>query len=130
MKGKKILKLLFFSVMFAAALALPMGAEAAESEWKYDFPPEAATVSIRLDGKQVLLGEAAIIDNVTYVPLRSMSELLGADSIEWDAVRLIATVRKGSTVIRVGENAYYIEAAGRYFYSITTAATNRESPVV
>lgn len=112
--------------VFSACTLLPVGAsakgeeeiitEVISSDWLYDFPENAADVSIELDGKRVLVGEAAIIDDVTYVPLRSFSELLGADSIEWDARRSIATVKKDSTVVSVGESAYYIEAAGRYFY--------------
>ena len=82
----------------------------------YNFPPGAASVRITLDGKEVLTSQAAIINSVTYVPLRSFSELAGADSVEWNARTKTATVKKGSTVITVTEGAYYIVASGRYFY--------------
>jgi N-acetylmuramoyl-L-alanine amidase len=85
--------------------------------FKYNFPPSAAEVSIEVDGKRVLEGEAAILDSVTYVPLRSFSELFLADSITWDTRTQTATVKKGSTDVNVRSNIYYIEAEGRYFYS-------------
>ena len=107
-------------LMLIGALAvLPVGAaEASErSGWIYDFPTGAASVRISLDGKEVLIGEAAIIDDVTYVPLRSFAELLGADSIEWNPKTLVATIKKGNTVINVGDRLHFVEALGRYFYS-------------
>lgn len=85
--------------------------------WKYNFPPSAAHVSIEVDGVKVLEGEAAILDSVTYVPLRSFSELFSADDISWNQYTHTATVKKGSTDINIKSNMYYIEAEGRYFYS-------------
>lgn len=85
--------------------------------WKYDFPADAAAVNITLDGKAVLDGEAAILTSITYVPLRSFSELCGADSIKWDQSSRTATVKKGNTTIKITDGSYYIEASDRYFYS-------------
>ena len=84
---------------------------------KYNFPDGAADVSLTLDGAAVLSGEAAIINSVTYVPLRSVAELLGADSIEWNEKTQTATVISGSLTIKVKNHGNYIEAAGRYFYT-------------
>ena len=67
-------------ICLAALFSLPAFAE----ELKYDFPEGAAEVNIELDGRRILDGEAAIIDSVTYVPLRSFSELCGAEDIGWD----------------------------------------------
>ncbi len=96
--------------------AMAVGASAA-TERKYAFPEGAADVNITLDGKTVLDGEAAIINSVTYVPLRSAAELIGADSIGWNAKTGTATVKKGSTTLSVRNGGNYIEAAGRYFYT-------------
>ena len=112
-------------IMLAVMLfTLPVGAAEIESSdieqqsgWIYDFPPDAAGVNISLGDKRVLVGEAAILDNVTYVPLRSFAELFGADSIEWNSKTNVATIKKGNTVINVGDRLHYIEASGRYFYS-------------
>lgn len=114
-----MLSLLLIGSAFTTLPLSAMAAESADSEpasFKYDFPSDAAHVSLSLDGKQVLSGEAAIINDVTYVPLRSFSELLGADSIEWNSKTFTATVKKGNTTITIGDRLHYIEASGRYFY--------------
>ena len=90
---------------------------AQKSKFIYDFPENAASVSIELDGRQILDGEAAIINSVTYVPLRSFSELAGANSIEWDAKNRVATVKKSNTTVKISDRLQYVEASGRYFYS-------------
>ena len=83
----------------------------------YQFPANAASVNLTLDGQSILVGEAAIIDSVTYVPLRSFAELAGADSITWNASTKTATVKKGTMTMTVTDGAYYIVASGRYFYT-------------
>lgn len=103
----------------AAASALESMEQTRETAPKYDFPAGSASVIIELDGKIVLDGEAAIIDSVTYVPVRSASELFGAESISWNASTRIATVKKGNTTIKIGDRQSYIEASGRYFYFAT-----------
>jgi N-acetylmuramoyl-L-alanine amidase len=83
----------------------------------YQFPEHAAPVNLTLDGQAVLSGEAAIIDSVTYVPLRSFAELAGADAITWNASTQTATVKKGTMTLTVTDGASYIVASGRYFYT-------------
>ena len=89
----------------------------AATDRKYSFPEGAADVSVTLDGRDVLSGESAIINSVTYIPLRSAAELVGADSIEWNAKTETATVKKGNITLKVKNHGHYIEAAGRYFYT-------------
>ena len=91
-----------------------LGAWAAPSD---SFPPDAAPVRVTLDGKPILEGQAAILSSVTYVPLRAFSELVGANSVTWNAHTRTATVTKGSTVLHVTDSGYYVEAQGRYFYT-------------
>ena len=100
----------------AAVLAAGMTVSAAAASGGYQFPAEAAPVSVTLDSRRVLAGEAVILDSVTYVPLRSFAELINADSITWDAKSATATVKKGSTTVTVTNGSYYIVASGRYFY--------------
>lgn len=83
----------------------------------YQFPEHAAPVNLTFEGQAVLSGEAAIINSVTYVPLRSFAELAGADSITWNPSTKTATVKKGATTLTVTDGAYYIVASGRYFYT-------------
>ena len=104
-------------IVILTVLSLAAISASAATERKYNFPQGAADVTVELDGKRVLEGEAAIINSVTYVPLRSVSELLGADSIEWNEKTQTATVKKGELSVKVKNHGNIIEAAGRYFYT-------------
>ncbi len=94
------------------AFAVPAGAAS------YDFPSGSVPVSVTLDGKRVLEGESVIINSVTYVPVRSFSELMGADSITWNASTRTATVKKGGISIYLTSGALYVGANGRYFFTV------------
>ena len=83
----------------------------------YDFPEGSASVSVTLDGVEILKDRSAIINSTTYIPLRDASEIIGAESISWDAKTQTATVKKGKTVLKVKNKGNYLEAAGRYFYT-------------
>lgn len=83
----------------------------------YSFPEGSASVNITLDGSQILSDKSAIINSTTYIPLRDASEIIGAESISWDAKTQTATVKKGNTVLKVKNKGNYLEAAGRYFYT-------------
>ena len=112
-KGLRLLAMLLGLWMAIGSFGLLTGAKE-----RVTFPDGAASVHIEMDGKTVLEGEAAIIDSVTYVPLRKFSELLFADSITWDAKTATATVKKGDLTVSVTDGYYYIVAAGRYFYTV------------
>jgi N-acetylmuramoyl-L-alanine amidase len=111
-KGLRAIATMMAVLLFAASMAMTVSAAA-----PYDFPADAVPVRVTLDGKEVLAKETVIIRSTTYVPLRSFSELMGADSIEWNARTATATVKKGSTTISVANGYYYIVASGRYFYT-------------
>ena len=110
--GTRLLAVLMAVILLSAALATSVSASGG-----YDFPAGAVSVRMTLDGREVLKNEAVIINSVTYVPLRSFSELAGADSISWNARTATATVKKGATTISVADGYYYIVASGRYFYT-------------
>ena len=112
-KGTRALAALLAILLFSAVLTMTVSA--AEP---YDFPAGAVPVRVTLDGKEVLSEETVIIRSVTYVPLRSFSELVGADSISWNPRTATATVKKGATSISVADGYYYIVASGRYFYTV------------
>jgi len=69
----------------------------------YEFPQGAASVNVTLDGKKILDGEAAIINAVTYVPVRRFAEIVGADSVTWNASTRTATVKDGGTTVSIAE---------------------------
>lgn len=117
------LKILFrvCAVCFCICLcaAFVIYAEAAEPRDAYDFPDGSSSVSVYYGGRRILEEESAIIDSVTYVPLRAFSDTLGADSVSWNASARTATVKKGSVAVKITDGASYIEAAGRILYSPT-----------
>ena len=77
-----------------------------------------APVSVILDGQRILDGEAQIIGSTTYVPLRQFCNAVGWCNITWDAATRTASVNTGSLSIRAQQNALYISANGRYFYTV------------
>lgn len=95
---------------FAPAIA------AAERE-VYVFPEGSASVNVTLDGKAILEGKAAIINSVTYVPLRDFSVIMGAESVKWNEHTRTATVKSGAVTLYVTDGGYYISALDRYFYT-------------
>ena len=105
--------------VFLAAILLCVSSmlTSASAAGGYQFPEHATPVNVTLNGQAVLSGEAVIINSVTYVPLRSFSELAGADSISWNASTKTATVKKDSMTLTVTDGAYYVIASGRYFYT-------------
>ncbi len=112
---KRSIRVLAFVLCLGMAISTFSILAGAES---IPFPDGAASVHIQMDGKTVMEGSAAIIDSVTYVPLRKFAELCGADSITWNAKTSTATVKKGSVEIQVTDGYYYIVASGRYFYTV------------
>ena len=111
-KFKKIAAFLLVAVTLTSIIA--PAASAAE----FQFPQGSSPVNVTLDGRSVLQGEAAIINSITYVPVRSFSELMGADSISWNAKTQTATVTKNGISTYITNGALYIGANGRYFFTV------------
>ena len=115
---KKTVKriVVFFVSVCMLAITLAPAAAATQKE-VYVFPEGSASVNVTLDGKTILEGKAAIINSVTYVPLREFSELAGAESVKWNASTRTATVKYGNITLYVSDGGYYISALDRYFYT-------------
>lgn len=109
--------LAFFLCVAVLALSLfaavPAGADSPRA-----IPDGASPVSVTLDGRSVLQGEALLINSVTYVPVRAFSMLMGADSVSWSASNSTATVKKGALSIYLSSGALYVGANGRYFFTV------------
>ena len=103
-----------FCICFCAIFIVTV--EAAEAERKYDFPEGAASVSVYNNGRRILAEESAIIESVTYVPVRAFSEEMGAESVSWRASSKTAPVKKGGISIKIKDGAKYIDASGRILY--------------
>lgn len=116
---------IFFCICLCTLLVVAAEAKTVDQNekigGKYDFPDGAAPVSVYFEGRSILDGEAAIIDSVTYVPLRAFSEKMGADSVSWNEKSRVATVKKDGFSINVQNGVSYIEAAGRILYFPTGA---------
>ena len=82
------------------------------------LPRHGAPVSVLLDGARILDGEAQIIGSTTYVPLRKFCNAVGQCTVSWNAATNTATVKDGSLTITARQNALYITANGRYFYTV------------
>ena len=77
-----------------------------------------APVSVLYNGSPILVDEAQIIGSTTYVPLRKFCNAMGWCNVYWDGATSTATVRTGKLNISATQNALYISANGRYFYTV------------
>ncbi len=116
-KIRKALLPLLCLVVAVCSIGASIPAGAADTA-AYGLPLGASPIDVTFDGKRALEGEAMLIDSITYVPLRSFSELAGADSVAWNQNNRTATVKKGKLTVYVTDNALYINANGRYFFTV------------
>ena len=75
-------------------------------------------IPLHLEGKEIINGEALLIDSITYVPLRRLAETSKDCKISYNDKTKTATVTYGSTTISVTTGKRYISVNGRYFYGI------------
>ena len=82
------------------------------------FPAGSQTTSVYLDGKEILAGECALINSVTYVPLRKFCNLFDDCRITWNAATSTATVKTDDLTLYAQSGALYITANGHYYYTV------------
>lgn len=82
------------------------------------FPPGSSSVAIYMDGARVLEGRSALINSVTYVAIRDFAHLADAGEVSWNAYTRTAYLTKGSRQVSAADGNYYINADGRYFYTV------------
>ena len=105
----KLLSIL--SLLLVGLMMMPMGAFAAQKT-DYEQSP------LHLEGKEIISGEALLIDSITYVPLRRLSESAKNCTIKYDDRTKTATVKYDGLTITVTTGNRYISVNGRYFYGI------------
>lgn len=105
-------------IMITAMGALAIGASAA-GENRIKFPTNATNVTIYSGNARVLEGQAAIVDSVTYVGLRSFCDLFGEYDISWNDSTKTAQVKADGLSITVTRGDLYIYANGRCLYTVT-----------
>lgn len=75
-------------------------------------------VNVYINGKELKTqDEARILNDTTYVPLRAICELFGADNISWNEKTRTATIYARGIEIYITQGNTYIVANGRYFAS-------------
>ncbi len=117
MKGK-IRRISAFLLTVSLLLsAMAIGASAA-SDRTISFPKGSSPVDIYYEGEVVMSGRTALIDSVTYVPIRDFAELVGDCSVTWDAKTRTAVLTKGTKVITATDGDLYVYGDGRCFYTV------------
>lgn len=101
----------FFVLVIAGLMLMPTSAFAAQ---KTDYE----NIPLYLDGKEIINGEALLIDSITYVPLRRLAESSKDCKITYNENTKTATVTYGGTTISATTGKRYISVNGRYFYGI------------
>lgn len=73
-------------------------------------------ISVYINGEKLQTSDyPRLINDTTYVPLRAICELFGAESISWEQDTKTATIKARGTNIYITEGNDYIIANGRYF---------------
>jgi N-acetylmuramoyl-L-alanine amidase len=108
-KRTKLLSIV--SLLLIGLMMMPMSAFATQ---KTDYEQ----IPLSLEGKEIISGEALLIDSITYVPLRRLSESAKNCTIKYDDRTKTATIKYDGLTITVTTGKRYISVNGRYFYGI------------
>ena len=100
------------SLLLIALMIIPTMSAFATQKTGYEQIP------LSLEGKEIISGEALLIDSITYVPLRRLSESAKNCTITYDDKTKTATVKYEGLTITVTTGLRYISVNGRYFYGI------------
>lgn len=125
MKRRKQMKKLlaaFMSALMILGIFMSFSASA-ESAADSSYVPYALRsrerIPIYVDGSPVLEGSAYLIDGITYVPLRAFCDSFdGAFTVSWNGVSHTASATSGSLTLKAQQDAYYITANERCFYTV------------
>lgn len=99
------------ALLLLAFVLIPTNAFAAQERSHEEIP-------IHLDGKIIENSEALLIDSLTYVPLRKLSESYKDCKITYSDKTKTATVTFADKTVSVTTGKRYISVNGRYFYCI------------
>ncbi len=99
-------KILALFLAFASVFAFTAPIRRAEAAVSFDTP-----ICLRVNDIYLKMDtEPFLYKGTTFVPIRFVSEALGADEVSWDAAKKTAVLRDGGTTIRlpVGKKLAYI----------------------
>ncbi len=108
---RKAIAILMFALAFATLLSVT---SAAASETALPYEP----VKVYMNGEQVLRDRALLVDSTTYVSLRSFAELVDGGEVSWNANTRTAYIKDGARAVSARDGDLYINADGRYFYTV------------
>ena len=112
-------KLFVIILCIAACSLLIVSVEAANTKEKALSQNNYQQIKVYAAGRQILEDQTPLIDSVTYVPLRAYSEIMGAQSVEWNAKTRTATVKKDGVTVKVTDGTSFVDASGRIFFCPT-----------
>ena len=118
LKLKKILSLILCAVCILSASAFMTFSSSASEQKQINFPTDVGNVSIFLASNRVLVGQAAIIDSVTYVGLRAFCDLIGDYDISWNDKTKTAKVTSDGLSLTATAGDLYLYANGRCIYTV------------
>ena len=118
LKLKKILSLILCAVCILSASAFMTFSSSAAEQKQINFPTDVGNVSIFLASNRVLVGQAAIIDSVTYVGLRAFCDLIGDYDISWNDKTKTAKVTSDGLSLTATAGDLYLYANGRCIYTV------------
>ncbi len=106
-------KRILFLVLFMAAMIL-------FSSLVFLVPSGAAapTIKVSYNNKEITNPKSLLINSVTYVPLRAMSEMMGVYNITWDQKTQTAKVSTNGLQLSAKVGNLYITANDRCFFTV------------
>lgn len=118
LKLKKVISLILCTVCLLSASAFMTVSSSATEQKRINFPTGVGNVSVFLGSNRVLVGQAAIIDSVTYVGLRAFCDLIGDYDISWNDKTKTAKVTSDGLSLTATMGDLYLYANGRCIYTV------------
>ena len=108
--NKKTKLLVLCAFLLLCFMIMPISAFAAQ-------PNEYPSIPLSVEGNTIISSEAILIDELTYVPLRKLTENTRPDAqITYNDRTKTASITFGENKITVTTGLRYISVNGRYFY--------------
>ena len=101
-------------------LPLVLAAMLLVSAAAFIIPSGAATPAIKVsyNNTEITNPKSLLINSVTYVPLRAMSEMMGVYNITWDQKTQTASISTNGLKLSAKVGNLYITANDRCFYTV------------
>lgn len=112
-------KLAFFLsaiMIFMCISGISASAEATAEEYNLRA---RESIPIYIDGDPIFNNLAYLIDGITYVPMRAFCDMFAGEfEITWNSISHTATAVSADLTLKVQQDAYYITANERCFYTV------------